>query len=368
MPQVLSLIESLKNYEKLVHEFQFRDRIKSAEYHYATPFEFDGFFEDSIVEMLFDKMKLISKEVEFVSFKLGVTWPSGSSDVEKSHLKHSIQTPLIVRLTSIGKTIGSTIPDAEFLIDFEKKLLFLRLRSVYIMGKYTKHVRDIAQTEYFCNKCRGKGCWYCLNTGHFSKESVEQLLAEKMVPALKAKLLILHGAGREDLDVLMLKKGRPFIAELLMPLKRSADLGALEKEINSSFKGKISVSSLAFCSTHDVAPLKDSLHEKIYAACIVSDKNVNPKELELNKIIEVSQNTPSRVESRRAHLQRKKTVELLSVGLISQKEFVLKLKTSHGTYVKEFISGDSGKTSPSISSMLGANCTCKLLDVMEICD
>ena len=44
------------------------------------------------------------------------------------------------------------------------------------------------------------------------------------------------------------------------------------------------------------------------------------------------------------------------------------LKTSHGTYVKEFISGDDNRTKPSVSEILGVPCYCEKLDVLEIMD
>jgi tRNA pseudouridine synthase 10 len=365
----LVLTSSLERYQSLLHELQFRDKVKSAEYHYATSFGFDGFFESEIVKILFNKIKEIIVEVEFSSFKLGVSWPERMDDAEKSHLKFSVQTELIKKIQSdLGKTADFTKnPDVEFLVDFPKKLVLIRLRPVYVEGRYSKYSREIAQTEYFCNKCRGMGCWYCNNTGHFSDESVEQLIAKSFVKYFDAKLLILHGAGREDLDVLMLGRGRPFVAEIVMPKKRTVDLKLIENEINSLNKNKISVNSLSFCAPSNVSFVKDSLHDKIYTAFVVCTDKFDLSDLILNKEISVAQFTPSRVEGRRAKLERQKKVTLLNAIRISDKELVISLKTSHGTYVKEFISSDNGKTNPSISSMLKTKCTCALLDVEEIC-
>ncbi len=39
-----------------------------------------------------------------------------------------------------------------------------------------------------------------------------------------------------------------------------------------------------------------------------------------------------------------------------------------GTYIKELIHSDKGRTSPSISSFLGKECTCTRLDVIKIDD
>ncbi len=365
----VKMVESLSRYESLLHEMQFRDKIKSSVYHYAVPFEFDGFFDDKVVSALFDKMVFLSKEIEFSSFKIGASWPENLGDAERMHLRLSVQTPLIKKIESeLKKTISASYPEVEFLLDFRNKFVLIRVYPVFIQGKYCKHSREIAQTEYFCNKCRGGGCWYCKNTGHFCDESVEQLLGKIIIPKFGAKLLIMHGAGREDMDVLMLGNGRPFVVELLLPTKRSFDLTALEKEINSSLVGKVSVNSLKFAKSEDVSAVKDTPHEKVYSAYVTSSGPVDLSKIKIGDKLNVLQGTPTRVEKRRADLNREKEVVVEKIDSINDKEFVLTLRTSHGTYVKEFISGDNGKTNPSISSILGVPCSCALLDVAEICD
>ena len=44
------------------------------------------------------------------------------------------------------------------------------------------------------------------------------------------------------------------------------------------------------------------------------------------------------------------------------------LTTSAGTYVKEFVHGDMGRTEPSISSILNCNCDILQLDVIWLFD
>jgi len=361
---------TLSREEALMHELQFRDKVKSAEYHYAIGFNFDGFFDEKqLVEEFFDKICFLSKEFEYGSFKLGISWPPELGEAQKSHLKHAIQTGLLnILQEKLQKKMNFYYPDLEFLIDFNKKLVLVKLNPVFIQGKYCKYSREIAQTEFFCNKCRGRGCWYCKNTGHFSTDSVEQLMGKVLCSSFGAKLMILHGAGREDMDVLMLGKGRPFIAELLLPAKRGFDIKLLEEEINVLYKGKISVNSLEFVTHAEVSTLKDKHHDKLYAALVHADKNVDYSKLKLGEKIVVMQKTPTRVEKRRADLMREKEVTLIRVGEITAKEFVVVLRTSHGTYVKEFISGDHGKTNPCISTIIDAHCSCTLLDVLEICE
>jgi tRNA pseudouridine synthase 10 len=51
---------------------------------------------------------------------------------------------------------------------------------------------------------------------------------------------------------------------------------------------------------------------------------------------------------------------------IGEDSFDLILRTQSGTYVKEFVSGDEGRTTPNFSERLGIQCRVYLLDVLEI--
>jgi tRNA pseudouridine synthase 10 len=44
----------------------------------------------------------------------------------------------------------------------------------------------------------------------------------------------------------------------------------------------------------------------------------------------------------------------------------LTIEAESGTYIKELISGDDGRTRPSISEMIGVPCKVAELDVIEI--
>lgn len=69
--------------------------------------------------------------------------------------------------------------------------------------------------------------------------------------------------------------------------------------------------------------------------------------------MEIQQNTPLRVLHRRSSEIRIRHILSLSSCRINDHWFRLRMSTSAGTYVKEFVHGDCGRTSPSISSLLG---------------
>ena len=80
----------------------------------------------------------------------------------------------------------------------------------------------------------------------------------------------------------------------------------------------------------------------------------------------LAQRTPVRVSRRRADLVRERRVLEASTRLLEDGALELDVRTEGGTYIKEMISGDSGRTEPSASSILGRPCVCAALDVLEV--
>ena len=86
----------------------------------------------------------------------------------------------------------------------------------------------------------------------------------------------------------------------------------------------------------------------------------------IKQIGQINQRTPQRVMHRRADLLRRRNVKSLQTKYVNSKKFLLTVKTDAGLYVKELVSGDEGRTKPSISELLNQKCTCKDLDVVNI--
>ena len=88
--------------------------------------------------------------------------------------------------------------------------------NLWLESRYRKLKRGLPQTVFYCPRCKGdrrrrQGCPQCEGFGKLTKESVQELIARRLVPAMQAKEGRFHGAGREDVDVLMLGRGRPFV-------------------------------------------------------------------------------------------------------------------------------------------------------------
>ena len=66
----------------------------------------------------------------------------------------------------------------------------------------------------------------------------------------------------------------------------------------------------------------------------------------------IKQLTPVRVLHRRSLLLREKMVYRMKTRFINPHHFLLEIEASGGTYIKEFVHGDLGRTQPNISGIL----------------
>lgn len=245
----------------------------------------------------------------------------------------------------------------------------IQINPLYIEGKYNKFKRGIPQTKWPCTKCKGRGCEECNFTGKQYPESVEELISEHFLKLTKGREAKFHGAGREDIDVLMLGSGRPFVLEIKEPKIRNLDLAKIEQEINVINEGKTSYHNLHVCERKRKAEIKQSSPDtyKVYNALVKCDEAFDSDKLdELTKLDEIHQQTPLRVLRRRADKVRIKHVLDLSYEIIDDRTFNMRIKTEGGLYIKELISGDDGRSHPNVGEILGVNAICEKLDVIEV--
>jgi tRNA pseudouridine synthase 10 len=247
--------------------------------------------------------------------------------------------------------------------------------KVFVEGRYRKLCRDLPQTVFFCPECKGhprrrKGCERCEGFGKLTRDSVQELIGWVLGAAFKTRKNKFHGAGREDINVRMLGEGRPFVMELLNPKQRDVDLAAVEAEVNRRNEGRLEIRGLHWTEKARVRVVKESVHAKEYRALIRVGEDPDPADVQPLLMVRrnVVQRTPERVAHRRADLERERWIELVSLEQVEPGIWEVTLRTQHGTYVKEAISGEGGSTKPSLSDLLGTPCECIELDVLEILD
>ena len=247
--------------------------------------------------------------------------------------------------------------------------------KVFVEGRYLKLCRDLPQTVFFCPDCKGhprrrRGCVRCEGFGKLTRDSVQELIAWVAGAAFKTRKNKFHGAGREDVNVRMLGEGRPFVLELIAPKVLDVDLAALEAEINRRNEGRLEVRGLHWTEKARVRAVKEGHHAKEYRALVQVEPEVDPERARalIGQRHQVVQRTPERVAHRRADLDRERWIEIIDLRQVEPLRWELVLRTQHGTYVKEAISGEEGHTRPSIADLLGVRCECLELDVTAILD
>lgn len=249
--------------------------------------------------------------------------------------------------------------------------------KLFVEGRYRKLSRDLPQTVFFCPECKGhprrrRQCEKCEGFGKLSRDSVQELIGWVLGKACGTRKHKFHGAGREDVDVRMLGRGRPFIMELINPKVHDADLGEVERLVNERNADRLEIEGLHWTEKTRVRVIKETPNAKAYRAGLAVEGQ--PQEAALQELfgqrIVLAQKTPERVAHRRADKTRERWIEVKGLQPAeTEGEWIVDLITQHGTYVKEFISGEDGKTDPSLGDLLGGvACQCLWLDVTDILD
>ncbi len=267
-----------------------------------------------------------------------------------------------------GKRANLKKPQIVALLDLENDNVGLEVNSLYIYGRYRKLVRGIPQTRWPCRECGGKGCERCGNTGKMYQESVDELIKPHLITAARCEDTAFHGAGREDIDALMLGEGRPFVVEAKKPHIRKIDLDTLESGINNKAEGKIEVLGLKFVESETVEQLKSMKANKVYRLKIEHSTTEEKLKSSLDIISGtlIKQNTPTRVLHRRANLERVRKVHSTELESFDTNTAVLVIDCEGGLYVKELVSGDNGRTVPSVAALLGCGAKVIELEVIKV--
>jgi len=269
-----------------------------------------------------------------------------------------------------GKTADLKRPDIVAILDLAEGTVEVQVNPIFFTGRYLKYERGIPQTHWDCRACRGAGCEKCNFTGKQYADSVEELIGRPVIEAFDAENAVLHGAGREDIDARMLGSGRPFVMEVEAPRKRSVDLAALEEEINRNAEGRVGVHLTGWADRKTVQSLKSDKAHKKYRILVETDAPVTPDEFgaaldQLNGVT-IRQRTPTRVSHRRADKVRERQVlDIRCTGRVDDRYWV-EVVGEAGRYIKELVSGDSGRTQPSLARILGRTAHVVSLDVVLV--
>lgn len=339
-----------------------------------------NFFDD--VPLWADRVIEATKDIEFSTHLVGCRVPPMIAENEemvwsdlslaepepfKSEVNREVGKAVSART---GKVVDFKKPEVVAILDPSTGAVEVQINSVFFYGRYQKFERGIPQTHWDCRACRGAGCEKCNFTGAQYLDSVEELIGRPVIEMFNAENAILHGAGREDIDARMVGTGRPFILEVVSPKKRSIDLAELEKSINSTADGRISVAIRRWADRAEVETLKSNKAHKKYRILVEVDGEIATDEFaKAVKTLEgvtIHQRTPERVAHRRADKVRERTV--LGIECVGQQDgkFVVEVLGEAGLYIKELVSGDSGRTRPSLAEILNRTAHVTSLDVTQV--
>ena len=268
------------------------------------------------------------------------------------HIRAEINREVGKRLEqALNKRANLKNPEVSIILNLERGKIEVKRNPLFIFGYYNKLKRGFPQCKW--------------GTPKKYRTSVEQQVGGPILKASLGRDHKFHGAGREDIDAICLGK-RAFVLEIVQPKKRNLDLKKLTKQINKS--KKVEVFSLKISDMNTVRAIKSARHQKTYRALVKTSKII--KRSDLRKLIKlkgkIKQRTPQRVSHRRPDLMRKRTVLSIKTKFKNSRSFELIVKTDAGLYVKELVSGDAGRTIPSVRSLLGVQSVVKALDVIKI--
>ncbi len=308
-----------------------------------------------------DPERLATEEALWAA--VGSAWGESA----KAAFNRELGKRLEARTGASGGTDGA---DLVFLADLPTGTVGVTVSPLYVRGRYRKFDRTLPQTRWPCRRCSGRGCVHCDGTGRTYPTSVEELAAAPFVAATRAEGTRFHGMGREDIDARMLGRGRPFVLELLRPRVRTVNVPELAADLGPSAAGRVELLDVRPAEAADVLRVKEAAPEKSYRVGVLGEVPLGKVKEALSLVPgrTIAQRTPARVAHRRS--DRVRTRRILEARLVEAAEarFTIDLRTEAGTYVKEWVEGDDGRTDPSLAALVGVPLRVDFLDVLDVHD
>ena len=295
-----------------------------------------------------------TRSVEFSSFMVGATLRPSMLDrddqVRSAYrlkgaggIKSEITGGIARALSGItGARIDHDAPDLTVTVDFRDDTIHTYTRPVAVSGRYVKRRRGVPQRRPPGARCGGAGCGLC--------PSVEGQISEFLCGATRARQARISWTGGEDKESLVLGDGRPFLARMINPRRRSPRLP-------------------------DVQKLRD-----VELGCLLASPDIRPAPARFSSLIRILVSTEGEVAS--ALLRSLKDIPAVPVMIyedsrINQKRVYsvryrryspttlsLLVRAQGGLPVKRFVEG--GAISPSVADLLETGCACRRFDFLQV--
>ncbi|XP_055919150.1 putative tRNA pseudouridine synthase Pus10 [Eupeodes corollae] len=235
---------------------------------------------------------------------------------------------------------------------------------VFVAGRYRKLSRKLSHSPWVL---QGK---------RVMEDSIQEIIIRTIAPhfGVDEDKIIFSSSGREDVDVRCLGRGRPFVLEI--PNSKRITLPnalALQMELEIEKSAQISVNNLQMVTRDDLVHIKtgEEKKKKFYRALCVLERPITVevlKKLDMPNGFEIEQITPIRVLHRRPLHPRPRMIYSTKAWVDNKnpKILIIDIISQAGTYIKELVHGDFGRTTPSFASIIGQPIDIIALDVVGI--
>lgn len=264
-------------------------------------------------------------------------------------------------------------PPVEFPV---KCNVSISVASILLAGEYNKYSRVMSQTPWAIRRLGEEEA----EDVNFEEEpqstysNVESVVTAGLRDIFQPERITFTSGGREDVDVRCLGSGRPFVLELtnpkIVPTRVSSQMLAEAIEASEKASDAVAVRNLRLAAKSHFAEMKvfESSKRKRYRCVVWTQDAV--EEAQLRDTLEkpggflLKQKTPLRVLHRRSFIVRDRNIYAAKiVRKLAPQFFILDVEAQAGTYIKEFVHGDNGRTLPNVGTLLGCRADILQLDV-----
>ena len=219
-------------------------------------------------------------------------------------------------------------------------------------------MEDILKIREACLKKRNhvktvkvRECIFCNNHGIVSFDSVEGKISKFLYEKFETDQVKFTWIGGEEKTSLVMGNGRPFFAKLLSPKKRNVRLAK-----------KSSLDEIMIHALRKIDHIPNgSIHFKSKIKMLVSAKN----DISSNKLKRLKQLAAVPIEITASNnKQHKRVIHKLKYKKNSLQSFTVEIEADGGIPIKRFVDGFN--IIPSISSILGTQCSCEKFDINQI--
>jgi len=355
------LVSQLKQYKlcrRCLERHGVSPRIKPSEPCYICR----GLMEN--LNTITDRILSAIRKYQFNTFLIGAILPTQAYEREdamrarlkirgRESIKNHLTRELGIRLAKSAKRkVDYLRPDLTISLAIDKDNcvdVTTKSRPLVFLGRYIKKQSGLPQKQGKCADCDGKGCSICDHSGLSGYESVEGVIAKKVIAITKGQTPKFSWIGSEDQKSLVLGKGRPFYARIHDPQKRNL------KKIR--IKSRMIESILSVKDEMPDTQSRFTVKTRIQVRCEKSPGRQDLKRLTSLSGSEVSFQNRSKTGTKKIYSAR--------VRPIDSKNFYLTIIAEGGLMIKQFVGGEE-YMKPNISEILNTKCECVTFDILDV--